>query len=94
MDWTLLLAYLVGLALVYALARAFAMPLRLLLQLFYNAAVGGIALLGVNWLGDLAVRFGLPVTWHLPVNPLTGLIVGAFGVPGLAAVAIVNRVLE
>lgn len=90
----MLLAYLIGLLLVYAIARALAMPLRLLLQLFYNAAIGGIALFAVNWLGDVAIRFGLPFTWHLPVNPLTGLVVGAFGVPGLAAVALVNRILE
>ena len=84
MDLSLILAYGFGLLLIYVLARLLFLPMRLLASLVYNALVGGVVLFGLNIVGGF---FGL----HLALNPLTALLVGLLGVPGVVLLLILQR---
>ncbi|MDA8064732.1 MAG: pro-sigmaK processing inhibitor BofA family protein [Thermaerobacter sp.] len=59
------------------LLRALRRPLGWMLRLAWRAAVGG----AVIWVLDLA---GASLGVHVGINPLTVLLVGVLGLPGLA----------
>lgn len=65
-----------GLILLLILLQVFAAPLKLLLKLVAQSLAGGLAL----WLLNMAGRHaGL----HLPLNPVSAVVVGVLGLPGL-----------
>ena len=81
-----LLGIAVVIFLLIALARLFSAPLRLALKLLLNTASGIAAL----WLVNLLA----PVTGvYLGLNVVNGLIVGIFGLPGLALLILLQWVL-
>ncbi|MCG0239800.1 MAG: pro-sigmaK processing inhibitor BofA family protein [Firmicutes bacterium] len=59
-------------------------PLRYLGLLAGRMALGYLCLWALNLVG-LAAGF------HLPLNPVTGLVVGVLGLPGLATVYLLHR---
>lgn len=73
---TIITAYIIGLILVYIVARLLYVPLKLMLRLLVNGVIGLILLWGLNWVGEY---------WslHIGINPLTALIAGFLGVPGV-----------
>ncbi|MHB9144048.1 MAG: pro-sigmaK processing inhibitor BofA family protein [Symbiobacteriia bacterium] len=83
MLWTTLLAYAFGLLFIYALARILYTPLRWALTLVINGLVGGVALWTINWAAGW-------VGFSLPLNPVTALIVGLLGLPGLVLVILLK----
>jgi inhibitor of the pro-sigma K processing machinery len=77
------IAYLVGILLLYFLARIFIIPIRFVVRMIFNGVIGGVLL----WLTNLGGRFiGIAV----PVNPITALIAGFLGVPGVVLVIILQ----
>lgn len=74
MNWILM--YLVGILLLYAVARLLLGPLRLVGKLIWNALLGGALLYVLNLLGD---KIGIT----LPLNPISALVVGFLGIPGV-----------
>jgi inhibitor of the pro-sigma K processing machinery len=77
------IAYLVGILLLYFLTRIFIIPIRFVVRMLFNGVVGGVLL----WLTNLGGRFiGIAV----PVNPITALIAGFLGVPGVVLVIILQ----
>lgn len=72
-------AFLVGLFLLYLMARLFFVPFKFIVRLLFNAAVGGVTLWLANLLGT---QFGVTV----PINPVTALIAGFLGVPGVVLI--------
>lgn len=77
------IAYLVGILLLYFLARIFIIPIRFVVRLIFNGVVGGVLL----WLTNFGGRFiGIAV----PVNPITALIAGFLGVPGVVLVIVLQ----
>lgn len=93
MDWNLLLAYAGGLLLLYVLGRLFYLPARLFGRLIGSAILGGVVLLLINWAGTLLINRGAAFTLHLPLNPVTALLVGLLGVPGVVLVAVLQWML-
>lgn len=83
MDYNALVAYAVGLILLYLMARLLFLPIRLLLVLLYNGLVGGVLLWMVNLVGGY---IGL----HVGLNPVTALLAGFLGLPGVAALAAIR----
>jgi inhibitor of the pro-sigma K processing machinery len=75
-DLTTIAAYGFGLLIIYLLARMLIVPLRILTFLLVNGAIGGLALWAINLLG---AYFGL----HLALNPVTALVTGLLGAPGV-----------
>ncbi len=90
MDTNLILAYAFGLILIYVLARLLFLPVKILATLLYNAVIGGIILFGINWILSAAAVIGVPIALRLPVNPLTALIAGLLGLPGLILVVLLQ----
>jgi len=87
MDYAAILAYAFGLLLLYVVGRALIMPLKILIKLVYNALVGGAALLLLNFVGGY---FGL----HIALNPVTALVVGFLGVPGVVLLLVLRYILR
>lgn len=71
-------AYAIGIILILLLARFLVMPLRIVFRLVYNGLMGGAALWLINLIG---ASFG----FMLPITVWTALLVGFFGLAGVAA---------
>lgn len=61
-------------------------PLALLGRVAMNSVAGGFALMAVNAVGTY-------VDFHIGLNPVTALIVGILGLPGLVALGVVRLVV-
>jgi inhibitor of the pro-sigma K processing machinery len=75
-DMTVVLAYTVGLVVLYLLCRLLLAPARLLLRVLSALGLGALAILLLNWLGG---HFG----FHLALNVLSASAVGFLGLPGI-----------
>ena len=75
-DVNLIIAYAFGIILIYLIGRMFLMPVKLMFRLIYNGIIGGVILWIVNMIG---VYFGFTI----PLNPITALVVGFLGLPGV-----------
>ncbi|HIU45828.1 MAG TPA: pro-sigmaK processing inhibitor BofA family protein [Candidatus Fimadaptatus faecigallinarum] len=75
-PWELLLAYGVGLALLYMLGRLLLVPGKWLWRLVLNSLVGALLMWLVNLFSGLT---GFTVA----INPFTVLITGLLGIPGV-----------
>jgi inhibitor of the pro-sigma K processing machinery len=78
-DLTVVLAYTVGLVVLYLLFRLLWLPAKLLLRGVYSVAAGTLAILVINVLGS---HFGV----HIPINPLSVLSAGFLGLPGIGLI--------
>lgn len=76
MDITVFLAYLFGLVIIYIIARLLLIPLKMVVSLLVNGLIGGLMLALFNLIGGF---WGL----YLGINPITALIAGLLGIPGL-----------
>lgn len=81
-----LLAWGLGLAALYVVAWFLATPIKWLLRLLASGVLGGLLLLAVNFAGG---AFGI----GLGVNPITCLVAGLLGVPGVALMLVVQAVI-
>ncbi len=70
------LAYILGFFIIYILCRVFIRPLKWVLRLAFSCCLGCVAMLVANhFLSPLGVDFA--------INPLTAMISGVLGVPGM-----------
>lgn len=76
-------AFAIGLLLLYVLGRILFIPLRLVIRLLFNAAVGGLLL----WIANLLGRY---IGVSVPINPITALLAGFLGVPGVVLVVAIQ----
>ncbi len=81
MSLSVILAFAVGLLALYILFRVFTLPVRIFWKLLYNGILGGILL----WLFNLA---GSLVGFKLAITPITALIAGFFGLPGVVSLVL------
>lgn len=86
-DYSAAIAYAFGLILIYVVGRVLLAPLRIVLKLVYNALIGGIVLVILNFFGS---HLGLSIA----VNPITALLVGFLGVPGIIILFVVKYILS
>lgn len=82
----IVLAYALGLVLLYLIGWLLLVPLKLLLRFFINALMGGLALWLLNLAGGL-----IGVT--IAINPITALTVGFLGIPGLLLILLLQFVI-
>lgn len=78
-----ILAYGFGILMLVIIARTFLFPFKLLLKLLYNAFIGGVMLLIVNFVGSY-------FHYSMPLNPITALLAGFLGIPGVILIAILQ----
>lgn len=86
LDLNVILAYAFGLLLLYIVGWLLVMPLKFILRLLYNGIIGGLMLWALNLMGSL---FGLRVA----INPVTALIAGFLGIPGVLLIVVLNYIL-
>lgn len=67
------------------IAKIFSWPLKKILKLIINIALGLVMILLVNVFGE---NIGL----HIPFNIITALIAGTLGIPGVIALIIINYI--
>lgn len=79
----ILLAYAFGVLILYFLGYFLLMPVKLLLRLMLNSALGGLAILLINWFGGF---WGL----HIALNLLSAVTVGILGIPGVILLLFLN----
>jgi len=83
MDYTILLAYAVGLLLLYLAARLLYLPIKVIALLIYNSLLGGVML----WLLNLV---GAYVGFHIPINLVSAPLAGFLGLPGIVLLVILQ----
>lgn len=77
MELHVIIAYIVGILLLYVIVRLLLLPVRVFLRLVYNALLGAALLALANLIG--AYFAGI----YLPINPVTALVAGFLGIPGV-----------
>lgn len=85
-DGNSVLAYALGLVVIFVACRIFARPLKWLLKLLLNGVLGGLILAAVNFVGGFA---GVQVI----INPLSSFIAGILGVPGVILVILMQYLM-
>ena len=81
-----LLAFLLGLVLLYIVGMLLVIPIKILVKLILNGVLGGIVLFFFNLIAGL---FGVAIA----INPLTAIIVGILGVPGVVLLLIAQIII-
>ena len=81
-----ILAFAFGLFLLYLIGMLLVIPIKLIFKLIVNGIMGGILLLIVNVIGGF---IGL----GLVINPITAIIAGILGIPGVVLLLIIQNIL-
>lgn len=82
-EYSTVIAYVLAFALLIALIRAFILPLRFVVRGAYHLLAGGAMIWIVNLAGGLW-------NFHLGLNPVSSLIAGYLGIPGLILLSALN----
>lgn len=85
-ELNIILAYAFGLILLYIVGYILLIPIKWIIKLICNGIVGGIMLIVINLIGSF---FGM----HIAINPITALIAGLLGVPGVILLGILQYLL-
>ncbi|WBW97553.1 pro-sigmaK processing inhibitor BofA family protein [Oceanirhabdus sp. W0125-5] len=67
--------------LIFTIIKIFTLPMRILIKLAVNSAIGLLALIIVNAIGQ-------NFDFSIAINPITVIIAGVLGVPGIVFLAI------
>jgi len=86
LDTNIVIAFVLGLFLMYLIGRAMFVPLKWIIKLAVNAVVGGVVLWVINY-------FGAFMSLHIPLNPITALVAGFLGVPGVVLLIVVQQII-
>ena len=86
-NYSVILAYAVGIILLFILGRVLLVPMKVVLKLVYNALLGAIALIALNFVGGL-------LGFHIAFNIITAFIVGTLGIPGLILLIILELIFN
>lgn len=81
-----ILAYAAGLILLYFIGWILIIPIKYLVKLIINGVIGGILLLLVNFLGGF-------IGIYIAINPITAIIVGFLGVPGVILLIVLQYII-
>lgn len=84
-DLTVILSYLLALALVYIIGKALLLPIKLIGKFIINGIIGGLVLFVLNMVGN-------PIGVDIGINPLTAIITGVLGVPGVILLVILQLI--
>ncbi len=85
-NFSVILAYAFGLLLLYVIGWLLVVPIKFVLRFLYNGIVGGLMLWLLNLVGSL---FNIQVA----INPVTALIAGFLGVPGVLLIIVLQYIL-
>ena len=85
-QYEVIIAYLVGMVLLYVLGWLPLAPLKIVLKLVVNGLIGGALLLLINFLGGA-------IHLQIPLNIINALVAGFLGIPGVVLIVALNWLL-
>lgn len=85
-ELSVIFAYALGLILLYVIGYLLLFPFKWIIKLIYNGIIGGILLLVVNIVGKL-------VGFSIVINPITALVAGFLGIPGVIMLIFIERLI-
>ena len=85
-GFDVIIAYVVGLLLLFLIGWLLITPIKVLLKFILNGVIGGLMLWVLNLLGG---ALGISVA----INPVTALIAGFLGVPGVILILLLQVLL-
>lgn len=85
-EYDVLIAYVLGLLLLYIVGWLLLVPFKIVLKLLLNGIIGGVVL----WIINLLSGF---IGIHIALNALNALIVGILGVPGIILLLLLQLIL-
>lgn len=85
-PWSLVVAFFLGLLLIYLIGYLLLVPMRFVWRLMAGGVLGGLALWLINQFSGL-------IGFSVPVNPITALIAGFLGLPGVGLVIALTLLL-
>lgn len=86
MDYYILGAFGLGLILIFVIGKTMLVPFKLITKLLMNAVAGGIALWLINYVGNY-------ISLHIPINPITALVAGFLGIPGIVLLIVAQYII-
>ncbi|KNF07510.1 pro-sigmaK processing inhibitor BofA [Gottschalkia purinilytica] len=81
-----IIAFGVGLVLLYLIGWLLVIPIKIIFKLIVNGIIGGIILFVINIVGSV-------VGISLGINPVTALVTGFLGVPGVILLLILKYLI-
>ena len=78
MDFSLIIAFFVGIVILCIVTRILSLPMRVLWKLIYNSIIGAICLWLVNAVLGLSIA----------INFFTALLAGVLGIPGVLLIIV------
>ncbi|MGB9780449.1 pro-sigmaK processing inhibitor BofA family protein [Caldanaerobacter sp.] len=85
-EYNIIIAYLIGLFLLYFLGWLLVVPRKILIRIILNGIIGGIVLFFINIVGK-------PFDISIAVNPVTALVAGFLGIPGIILLIILKYIV-
>jgi inhibitor of the pro-sigma K processing machinery len=85
-DFQVVLFFALGLTLLYCTGWLLLAPLRFILKLVISGLLGGLILLVINLVGGI-------FSVNIAINPLSALIAGYFGLPGIILLFLLKLIL-
>ena len=82
----IILAWIIGVLIVFAFGKAMLLPLKVLGRFVLNGILGGIAILLINLIGG-------PLGFTISLNVVSALIAGILGLPGIILLVILKFLL-
>lgn len=83
MELGFILPFLGVVIVLFVILKILALPMKLIIKLVINGLIGGLIIWIVNAIG---ANFG----FMLPLNWITAIVVGIFGIPGVIVLAILQ----
>ena len=80
-----IIGFLIGLLILYVVARLLVVPIKIIFKLILNAISGGIVLILFNLFGGL---IGL----NIEISFLSSVVVGLLGVPGIVVLLVLQNI--
>ncbi|MEG6614632.1 pro-sigmaK processing inhibitor BofA family protein [Pseudoclostridium thermosuccinogenes] len=76
LDYGVLIAYILGIIVLFILGRMFSIPLKQVLKVLAKVLMGGVVIFGINIIGSF---WGFKIA----LNVISAAVVGFLGLPGL-----------
>lgn len=85
MEINIIVAYAIGLILLYIIGWFLLVPIKIIGKLIWNGILGGILLFLINIIGGF-------FHFYIAINPISALIAGLLGIPGVILLIIINMI--
>lgn len=82
-SYSVVFAYIFGIIFLFFVGRSLLMPMKIVMKFVYNALIGGLVLLILNYVGGM-------FQFHIAFNVITALITGFLGIPGIILLIILK----